>query len=235
MKRRQNAVHVQEVKTIKKGKTYTHYYLRRSFREGGKVRKETIADLNALPVETIDLLRRSLAGEVLMAPSDHFEIVRSVPHGATAAIYGTLKRLKLEEILGSRRSRERDIVTAMIVARVLSPASKLATARSFHGETQWISLGERLELEGVTVRELYKAMDWLVERKGRIETKLGRRHLKGGGLVLYDVTAAVLDSPTCALAQIGHPKGSPKGKRQIVFGLLCNGGFLLAFLCILVL
>ena len=222
MKRRQNSVHVQDVKTVKKGKTYVHHYLRQSFREGGKVRKVTVGDLNALPLDTIELIRRSLAGEVFMASSDVFEIVRTVPHGATAAVYGTVKALGLEAMLGSRRCRARDVVTAMVVARVLNPVSKLATARAFHGETQWISLGERLGLEGVQVRELYKAMDWLWERTGRIEAKLAERHLLEGDLVLYDVTAAVLDSPTCELAQIGRPKGGPKGKRQIVFGLLCS-------------
>ena len=222
MKKRQKPVHVQEVKTVHKGKTYVHYYLRQTFRAGGKVRKTTVGNLSALPRETIALIRRSLAGEVFMTPSDRFEIVRSVPHGATAAVYGTVKALGLENLLGSRRCRERDVVTAMVAARVIHPASKLATARAFHEETQWISLGERLGLTDVTVQELYKALDWVRKRQPAIEANLAKRQLREWGRVLYEATAAVLDSPTCALAHIGHPKGGPKGKRQIVFGLLCS-------------
>ena len=222
MKSRQGAIHVQEVRKFYKGKAYSNFYLRQSVREGKKVHKVTLGNLSSLPVETIHLIRRSLKGEALMAPPDVFEIVRTVPHGPTAAVYGTVKALGLEEMLASRRSRERDVAAAMVVARVLDPASKLATARAFHGETQWISLGERLGLGDVRVGELYGAMDWLLRHKGRIEAKLAGRHLQEGSLVLYDVTAAVLDSRTCELAQIGHPKGGPRGKRQIVFGLLCS-------------
>jgi transposase len=222
MKSRQGAIHVQEVRKSHKGKAYSNFYLRQSVREGKKVHKVTLGNLSSLPLEIIHLIRRSLKGDALMAPCDVFEIIRTVPHGATAAVYGTVRQLGLEAMLASRGSRERDVAMAMVVARVLDPASKLATARAFQGETAWISLGERLGLEDVQVRELYGAMDWLWERKAMIEAKLAAVHLREGSLVLYDVTAAVLDSRTCELAQIGHSKGGARGKRQIVFGLLCS-------------
>jgi hypothetical protein len=222
MKSRQGAIHVQEVRKSHKGKAYSNFYLRQSVREGKQVHKVTLGNLSSLPLEIIHLIRRSLKGDALMAPNDVFEIIRTVPHGATAAVFGTVRQLGLEAMLASRGSRERDVAMAMVVARVLDPASKLATARALQGETAWISLGERLGLEDVQVRELYGAMDWLWARKAAIEAKLAALHLREGSLVLYDVTAAVLDSHTCELAQIGHPKGGPRGKRQIVFGLLCS-------------
>lgn len=222
MKRRQNAVHVQVVKTIKKGKPYVNYYLRKSYREKGKVRKVTLGNLSSLPKDIIELIRRALKGEVFITPSEHFEIVRSVPHGATAAVYGMVKALGLEGIISSRKNRLRDLAIAMVVARVINPLSKLALARGFHEETQWISLGEELGLMNVSVKELYEAMDWLLERQGRIETKLGKRHIKGGDLLLYDVTSAVLDSKTCELAKFGYTRGGRRGKKQVVYGLLCN-------------
>jgi transposase len=175
-----------------------------------------------LPEHTVELIRRSLKGEVLVGAEDSFEIVRSLPHGHVAAVLGTLRRLGLSSVLSTRRTRERDLVMAMIVARVLEPCSKLATSRGLVEETASSSLGSTLELGRVDEEELYGAMDWLLSRQGRIEDALAKQHLSEGSLVLYDVSSAYLEGQHCPLGKLGYSRDGKKGKLQIEFGLLCN-------------
>jgi hypothetical protein len=197
--------------------------LRESMREGGRIRKRTLANLSSWPAAQIEALRRILRGETLVPASEAFETVRSRPHGHVAAVLGTLRRLGLEVLLGAKRSRERDLCVAMIVARLLEPRSKLATARALGAETLHSSLGEVLEVETADVDELYAAMDWLLGRQGRLEQQLARRHLSAGTLVLYDVTSTYFEGRHCPLARLGYSRDGKKGKLQIVFGLLTNG------------
>jgi transposase len=223
MASRRGPVHV--VKNVRKhkGKEYVSYLLRRSVRVGKKVLKETVANLSHLPEELIDIIRRFLAGETIVGAKDAFETQRSLPHGHVAAVLGTLRGLTLDKMLGSRPSRQKTLAVAMIVARIVSPTSKLATARGIGPETLSTSLGATLGLECVDVDELYEAMDWLVARQDRIEAQLAQRHLSDGSLVLYDVTSSYFEGRKCPLAKRGHNRDGKKGKLQIVIGMLCNG------------
>ena len=196
--------------------------LRESYREGRKVKTRTLANLSRWPEEKIEALRRLLRGETLVSPHDAFEIVRTLPHGHVAAVLGTLRRLGLEELLDRRPSRKRSLATAIVVARLISPASKLATARGLAPETAVTSLGEVLEVASASEDELYAAMDWSLERKDRVEEALAARHLTRGSLVLYDVTSTYFEGRTCPLAKPGHNRDGKKGKLQIVVGVLAN-------------
>ncbi len=196
--------------------------LRESYREDGKVKKRTLANLTHWPADKLEGLRRVLRNETLVSPDDAFDIVRSLPHGHVAAVLGTLRHLQLDKFIGSRRSRERDLVVAMIAARVLDPRSKLATARGLTDETAASTLGKALSLGSTDEDELYEAMDWLLPRQGKIETALAARHLAEGTLVLYDATSTYFEGRTCPLGALGHAKADgKKGKLQIVIGLLC--------------
>ena len=196
--------------------------LRESYREGGKVKSRTLANLSQLPAPQIELMRRVLKGEDLVAPEDAFEIVRSRPHGHVVAVLGTLRRLGLHRWLCKAPTRVRHVVEAMIVARILDPRSKLATARGLASETQFSSLGERLDLSDLEIDELYEAMDWLLTRQPHVEKALAKRHLQDGTLVLYDLTSSYFEGRTCPLAKRGHSRDRKKGTLQIVFGLLCS-------------
>jgi transposase len=196
--------------------------LRESYREGGKVKSRTLANLSHLPDPQIELMRRVLKGQALVAPEDAFEIVRSRPHGHVAAVLGTLRRLDLHTWLSKTPTRVRHVVEAMIVSRILDPRSKLATARGLGSETQFSSLGERLDLHDLEIDELYEAMDWLLTRQPRVEKALAKRHLQDGTLVLYDLTSSYFEGRTCPLAKRGHSRDRKKGTLQIVFGLLCS-------------
>ncbi len=154
--------------------------LRESYREGRKVRTRTLANLSHWPPAQIETLRRVLRGETLVAPEEAFEIVRSLPHGHVAAVVGTMRRLGLDQLIASRPSRQRSLVLGMIAARLIAPASKLATARGFDPRTQHSTLGEVLGLGAASADDLYEAMDWLVARQGRVEAALARRHLQEG-------------------------------------------------------
>jgi transposase len=195
--------------------------LREGYREGGKVKKRTLANLSKLPPEAIEVLRRVLAGETLVSTEEHLDIERSLPHGAVAAVVGTIKKLGLERLLHSRRSAERDRAVALVAARVLRPTSRLALARMLDPETATSTLGEVLDVEGATSDQLYAAMDWLLRAQARIEKKLADRHLGEGTLLLYDVTSTYFEGRTCSLAALGHNRDGKKGKLQIVVGLLC--------------
>lgn len=197
--------------------------LRESYREGGKVRKRTIANLTRWPPELVEGLRTLLrGGTAVHNVQDCFEVLRSRPHGHVAAVLGTVRRVGLERIIGARRCRERDLVVAMIVARILDPCSKLATARALRAESLWSTLGELLELQWADEDALYAAMDWLWERQERIEKALAKRHLAERTLVLYDVSTTYFEGRTCPLAKLGHSHDGKPDKLQITFGLLCD-------------
>ncbi len=196
--------------------------LRESFREGGRVKKRTLANLSHLSDATIAGLRRVLRGDTVVAPGDAFAIERSRPHGHVAAVLGTLKKLGLDRLLAARRSPDRDRVVALLVARVLAPDSKLATARALDTTSATSTLAEMLGLETVEADDLYRAMDWLEARQAKVEKALAERHLHDGTLVLYDVSSTYFEGRTCPLTAIGHSRDGKKGSLQIVFGLLCN-------------
>jgi len=196
--------------------------LRESYRENGRVKKRTLANLSHLPDATIEGLRRVLRGDTVGAPEEAFSIQRSRPHGHVAVVLGTLKKLGLDRLLASRRCPERDRAVALIASRVLAPNSKLATARTLEGASATSTLGEMLGLEQVEAEDLYAAMDWLAPRQAKIEKALAKRHLHDGTLVLYDVSSSYFEGRHCPLAARGHSRDKKKGKLQIVFGLLCN-------------
>jgi transposase len=196
--------------------------LRESSRQGNKIVKRTLANLSDWPAAQVDLLRRVLKGESLVSPVNALQIERSLPHGHVAAALGTLRRSGLEQSLARTRCPERDLVCALIVARILAPASKLATARSLAEQTATSSLAAVLELDQVDEDHLYDAMDWLLIRQTQIEDKLAQRHLQEGSLVLYDVTSTYFEGRCCPWARFGHSRHERPGNLQIVFGLLTN-------------
>jgi hypothetical protein len=197
--------------------------LRESYREAGKVKNRTLANLSAWPEAKVDALSRVLKGQPAPAALEGtFEVARSLPHGHVAAVLGTLRDLGLEELLDPVPSRHRDLVAAMAVAQVTGPDSKLAIARGLRAETAASSLGEVLGVGGCDEDDLYDAMDWLAARQDRIEDALAARHLAGGTLVLYDVSSAAFEGRTCPLGAIGHPKDGVRGRLQIVYGLLTS-------------
>jgi len=197
--------------------------LRESFREGDRVLKRTLANLSHLPVEKIMALRAVLKGATVVGTAgNRFEIVRSLPHGHVAAVLGSLKKLQLDNIIASRPCRERDLVVAMIVARIIDPCSKLATVRGLYEECCSSTLGQTLGVEDAHEDDLYAAMDWLLKRQHRIETKLSRKHLGEGSLILYDVSSSYYTGAHCELARFGHSRDRKKGFPQIIYGLLCN-------------
>ena len=233
MPRREGAIHVHITRRHYKGKTYKNVLLRRSYREGGKVKKETLGNITHLPDPIIDLIQGALAGESYLPASDAFEILRSLPHGHVAAALGTLRKIGLERALASRPSKQRDLVVAMIVARLLDPASKLATARGLSAETASSSLSHVLGLWGqdgsakeISEEDLYEALDWLGVRQGRIEKKLAARHLPADAQetapALVDVTSSYYTGAHCTLAAFGHSRDGKKGYPQIVYALLCS-------------
>jgi transposase len=200
--------------------------LRESYRDGDRIRKRTLLNLSDWPAERVEGLRGLLKGGVVIpAGQEAFTVERSLPHGHVAAVLGTLRVIGLDRLLGPKNPREpnrpRDLVLAMIVSRVIAPASKLATAKALDPATAASSLGVELGLGEVDEDELYAALDWLYERQGAIETALAKRHLKGGTLVLYDVSSSYVEGRCCPLAKRGYNRDGKKGKAQIVYGLLC--------------
>jgi transposase len=213
------------VTTVPNRKSPPAILLRESYRQDGKVKSRTLANLTHLPSQQVDALRSALAGTAA-APAtplpDAFRISRSLPHGHVAAVLGCLRNLELDSILDPAPGRQRDLVIAMIVARIVEPASKLATARGLHCDTLHHSLGEMLHLDSADETELYQAMDWLLPQQSRIEQALAKRQLSQGGLVLYDLTSTYFEGRHCPLAKLGHSRDDKSGKPQIVFGLLTN-------------
>jgi len=196
--------------------------LRESYREGGKVKNRTLANLSSWPEAKVEALSRALKGLPPAGLEGMVEVSRSLPHGHVAAVLGTARALGLEELIDPVPSRQRDLVTAMAVAQVIAPDSKLAIARGLREETAASSLGEVLGLSGCDEDDLYAAMDWLAARQEKIQDALAARHLAGGTLVLYDVSSAAFEGRTCPLGAIGHPKDGVHGRLQIVYGLLTS-------------
>src|SRR5271167_490253 len=196
--------------------------LRESYRQHGKVRKRTLCNLSDWPAAHVEGLRGVLkGGTVIPAGRDAFTVIRSLPHGHVAAALGIARRIGLEGILGPDANRCRDLALAMLVGRILDPVSKLAAARGLSPATASSSLGEALGLGDVDDDELYAALDWLLVRQPAIEASLAKRHLKGGTLVLYDVSSSYVEGRCCPLAKRGYSRDGKKGKLQIVYGLLC--------------
>ncbi len=195
--------------------------LRESYRDGDKVKKRTLANLSRLPAETIAALRLALSGTPMVPAGEGLEIVRALPHGHVAAALGTARRIGLDRLLPVGPERRRRLALALIVARLLDPAAKLATARALDEGTASHSLGASLGLGRVTAKEVYGALDWLGAAQAAVERRLARRHLADGMLVLYDVTSSYLEGRCCPLARFGYSRDGRRDKKQIVIGLLC--------------
>jgi hypothetical protein len=194
--------------------------LRESYREGGKVKNRTLANLSSWPEAKVEALSRALKGLPPAGLEGAFEISRSLPHGHVAAVLGTIRELRLEELIDPVGPRQRDLVTAMATAAVIDGSSKLATARALRAETAASSLGQVLGLEACDEDDLHAAMDWLLPRQEQAEDALAARHLTDGTLVLYDVSSAALEGRTCPLGEIGHARDGVRGRLQIVYGVL---------------
>ena len=196
--------------------------LRETYRQDGKVKKRTLLNLSDWPRERVEGLRALLKGGVVMPPGTQpLQVIRTLPHGHVAAVLGVIGKIGLDRLLGPQGNRPRDLVLAMIVSRIIAPFSKLATTKGLNPMTATTSLGQVLGLGEVAYEELYQALDWLLARQPAIETALARRHLKGGTLVLYDVSSSYVEGRCCPLAKRGYSRDGKKGKLQIVYGLLC--------------
>jgi hypothetical protein len=215
---RGGAVHVVTTRRTYKGREYTSHLLRRSYREGDKVKNETLGNLSHLPDDVVDLVRRSLRGESFVPANERLEIVASKPHGDVDAVLRAMRRLDFASLLSSRPCREIDLVIGMVVARIVAPDTKLATTRWWHTRT----LVEDLNIGTADEDDLYAAMDWLLERQATIERKLAARHLLPSGLVLYDLSSSYFEGKCCPLAALGNNRDGKKGKLQVNYGLLTD-------------
>jgi transposase len=213
-------MHVAKIERKQGGRTYVSYLLRQSYRQDGKVKHRTLGNLSHLPERLIDMVRRSLQGEVFVGADQAVRTLASKPHGHVEAVLTAIDRLGLEGLLASRPSRQRSLVLALIAQRLLFPCSKLASLRYWQSTT----LADELEVGDATTTELYQALDWLVDRQGHIERKLAKRHLKEGGVVLYDVSSSYYEGRKCPLAHYGHGRDGKKGLPIIVYGLLTDPG-----------
>ena len=199
--------------------------LRESYREQGKVKKRTIANLSKLPDEVVDNLKLVLKGATAVKTAnlpENFEVIRSLPHGHVSAILKTIRDLELDLLIDDKKTRKRSLIEAMIIARIINPASKLATARGVDLETCSSSIGQVLGVEKVTANELYESLDYLILKQEKIESKLAEKHLMDGSLILYDVTSTYVEGEHCSLAKYGYNRDKKKGKAQIIFGLICD-------------
>ena len=212
------AIHVVTNRRQGKGREYVSHLLRRSYREDGKVKNETVGNISHLPEGLVELVRAGLRGEPVGLLSSEFAIERSLPAGHVLAALTMAGRLELARLLDRQPSRERDLVLAMICQRVIAPASKLATARALSLST----LADELSVAGADEDELYGALDWLLARQRKIEDRLARRHLLEGELVLYDVSSSYFEGRHCPLAKLGYSRDRRRGTLQIIYGLLCD-------------
>ena len=192
--------------------------LRESVRHGGKIVKRTLANLSALPLAQVEPLRAILRGESLVSPTDAFDKLADRQHGACEAVRIAMRRIGFDSLLDARRSRPRDRVVAMVAARILDAKSKLATSRSWARYTLTADLG----VDDADEKELYDAMDWLIERQPRIEKKLAARHLQSGGLALYDLSSSYFEGVTCPLAKRGYSRDGKPGTLQVNYGLMTD-------------
>jgi hypothetical protein len=207
------------IDTIPNRNSRPAYLLRESVREGKLVRKRTLANLSALPIEQIEAIRRILKGERLGPVEDGLEVVRSRAHGHVEAVLGAMRRLGFDKLIDPKASRERALVAAMVAERILAPeASKLGMTRAWADTT----LPDELGVADADEDALYEAMDWLVERQEAIERRLARRHLKTGGLVLFDLTSSYFEGERCPLARIGYSRDGKRGTLQVNYGLLTD-------------
>jgi transposase len=219
MARVSGGMHVAKISRRHGDREYDSYLVRRSVREGRRVRHETVANVSRLPREAIEALALALKGVALVPAGEAFEIVYSRKHGHVEAVLSAARRLGLARLLDREPSRERDLCLAMIAGRVLEGGSKLACTRQLHSCT----LGEELGVQGAVHDDLYAAMDWLLARQPQVEQRLARRHLKEGELALYDVSSSYFEGRTCPLARFGYDHGSGKrGRMQVEYGLLCD-------------
>jgi hypothetical protein len=197
--------------------------LREGWREDGKVKKRTIANLTHWPEHKVEALAAVLKGKSVVGDIEQaFDVVRSLPHGHVAAVLRTIEKIKLDQLISRSRCRERDLCLAMLVARITAPGSKLAVARSLSDQTADSTLGERLGVQNAHEDLCYAAMDWLLQRQASIENGLAKRHLADGALVLYDVTSTYFEGRHCPLAKLGHSRDGKRDNPQIVVGLLAN-------------
>ncbi len=218
MEKRSGTAHVVTTTRKYKNKVYSTHLLRRSYREDGKVKNETLGNLSHLPDALVDLVRRSLQGETFVPLDQAFEVVDSRHHGAVQAVTAAMQRLGFASLLATKTSRERDLVCAMVAARIIAPHTKLATTRWWHTTT----LAKDFSVADAVEDELYAAMDWLLSRQERIEKKLAARHLAEDSLVLYDLSSSYFEGRTCPLAQRGYNRDGKKGKLQVNYGLLTD-------------
>jgi hypothetical protein len=217
MTRKTGAMHVVTTRRQYKDKVYETHLLRRSYREDGKVKNETLANLSHLPPETIEVVRGSLAGKSLVEAGEGFEVERSLPHGHVAAVWAMADKVGLAKLLGPA-GPERDLALALVVARAVRPGSKLATTRWWAGTT----LAEDLGVAAASSDDVYGAMDWLVGRQSDIEAALARRHLVAGGRVLYDLSSSWVEGTHCPLAARGYSRDGKAAKAQVEYGLTCD-------------
>lgn len=218
---KKRAVHIDTITRRYKGKTYVTHLLRHTYREDGKVKHLTLGNLSDLPDDLIQAIRKRLAGEPLAADNDDLQIVRSLPHGHVAAVLGMLRKIGLDRLIASKPCREAQLVVAMIVLRMIAPASKLANLASLRAETAEHTLADELQLQEIETPELYQALDWLLKRQARIEHKLAKKHLEEGTLVLYDVSSSYYTGRQSELVKHGYSRDGKPGEPQIVYGLLC--------------
>ena len=218
MPSRTGTAHVVTTRRTYKDKVYCTHLLRRSYREDGKVKNETLGNLSHLPDALIDIIRRSLQGEAFVAASQGFEVVRSRAHGHVQCVALAMQRLGLASVIASKPSRERDLVLAMVASRIVQPDTKLATSRRWHCST----LAEDFGVTDATEDDLYAAMDWLLARQDAIEQKLSRRHLREDALVLYDLSSSYFEGSTCPLAKRGYSRDGRPGTLQVNYGLLTD-------------
>jgi hypothetical protein len=216
MAERGGAVHVVTTRRRYKGRVYATHLLRRSYRDNGQVKNETLGNLSHLPEPLIELIRRALRGEAFVAVGERLEVLRSRAHGHVQAVRLAMERLGLEGLIASRASPERGRICALIAARVLAPHTKLATTRWWHTTT----LAEEFGVSQADEDDLYAAMDWLLERQPLIERKLAARHLGEGALALYDLSSSYFEGTHCPLGRIGYNRDGKKGKLQVNYGLL---------------
>ena len=215
----ESAMHVAVIRSTRQGKTYESVLLRQTYRDGGKVKHRTLANLSQLPPQTIDVVRRSLRGENLVAASDAFKVVRSRAHGSVAAVWHTLRELELDKLLGSRPAEWKNVALAMIAARVVRPGSKRFTRG-------WLEHTTLPQLAGLPAElpknACYDALDHLLARQPAVERALGARHLQDGCVVLYDVSSSYVEGQHCPLAAFGHNRDRKQGHRQITYGLVTD-------------
>jgi hypothetical protein len=218
MPSRTGTAHVVTTTRKYKDRVYRSHLLRRSYREDGVVKNETLGNLSHLPEALIEIIRRALQGESFVPVAQALQITRSRAHGHVQAVATAMQRLGLASVVAAKRSRERDLVLAMVASRIVAPHTKLATTRWWHTTT----LAEDFGVAAASEDDLYAAMDWLLARQDAIQKKLAARHLSAGGLVLYDLSSSYFEGTHCPLAKLGYSRDGKRGLLQVNYGLLTD-------------